>query len=142
MYRIILIILVILFLEMVLYNLFGNSQIITCFVMANEFHLYDGRLVSSLWRHCHVALGLKLYCYCLRIIVCSFIRAFWETLCHVILFIFVILFLEMVLKKLFRNSQIKTWFVNCYHHETCISPSPLIMLLTGLCLIPLFYKLF
>ena len=67
-----------------------------CLYDDDEFHLRDGRLVLSLWLHCHVALGLEWYCYCSQNIVCGFMRAFWGALCYVILFILVKLFLVMV----------------------------------------------
>ena len=54
-----------------------------CLCDGDEFHLCDGRLVPSLWQHCHVALSLELYCYCSQNIVCSFMQAFWEVLCQI-----------------------------------------------------------
>ena len=80
----------------------------------NEFRLCDGILVLSLWRRwvpslwwqissvfvialsCGLGFGIVLLLV-INYIVCSFMRAFWEVLCHVILFILVIFFLEMVL---------------------------------------------
>ena len=74
------------------YSLCDIGILVPVFVMViefrlcdgDEFHLCDGILVPSLWRHCHVALGLELYCYCSQNIVCSFMQAFWEVLCRII----------------------------------------------------------
>ena len=83
------------FVMVIKFRLCDGDEFCLCdgiFSSGDEFLLCDGRFVSSLWRHYHVALGLELYCYCSQIIVRSFMRAFWEALCHVILFILVILF--------------------------------------------------
>ena len=69
--------------------------------------------------------GLEWCCYCSQCIVrsfmlryfeeyivCNFLRASWEVLCCVNLFILVLLFLEMVSYNLLGNLQIITCFVN------------------------------